>query len=65
MIGDIPDYQQPELSLEIRAQVQQHIESLSLLGYTILFNVSDFLRGQRKGGRAKLRWTGEAFEPWT
>lgn len=64
-IDTIPDYQQPEISPDIARETQHHIESLSLLGYTVLFNTSDFLRGQRKGKRARLKWVGETFEVWT
>jgi hypothetical protein len=65
MIDTIPDYQQPEISPDIARETQHHIESLSLLGYTVLFNAADFLKGQRKGRRARLRWDGEAFSIWT
>jgi hypothetical protein len=65
MIGTIPDYQQPEISPDIAREAQHHIESLSLLGYTVLFNTTDFLRGQRKGKRARLKWDGETFSVWT
>ena len=64
-IDTIPDYQQPEISPDIARETQHHIESLSLLGYTIDFNTADFTKGCRVGKKARLKWDGEAFSVWT
>ena len=61
----IPDYQQPETSPDIAAQVQMHVEGLSLMGWTVLYNTSDFLKDQRVHKRGRLKWDGEAFGVWT